>query len=390
MKRRLLPLLLAAALLLGGTAACSAPPPPSPSATPEPTATAEPTAEPAKDYKYAQNAFGKDETVMTINGLEVSWGEYFYWMLTSVQYIEMYFGDVTDWDSACPFDQSKSVREYTEEIALSYLKEFYTIKAYAAEMGVSLPEGDTARLDEIWEQDIEAYGGGDEAAFLEMMESTYLSREIYDSLNTAALLFHDTFADMYGESGEKMSGEEVLAAAQEQGYLRAKHILIMTIDETQQPYSDEIKAEKRSQAEDILSQLASAEDKNARFDELMLEFSEDTGLVAYPEGYTFGPGEMVPEFEEGAKALEPGEYSDIIETAYGYHIIMRLAVSPEDIVTYTNDGKGQNLRYIITNMLYNAKIEEAIGNAEVIFTEKFQDLDIAEVFSPGPKDGADS
>ncbi len=97
-----------------------------------------------------------------------------------------------------------------------------------------------------------------------------------------------------------------------------KHILI----KTEKPAEGEEAAsteEQRAKAEEILTRIKNGED----FDVLLKEFNQDT---AEPDtGYTFGPGEMVPAFEETSFALKINEVSDVVETEHGYHIIKRLA-----------------------------------------------------------------
>ena len=46
-------------------------------------------------------------------------------------------------------------------------------------------------------------------------------------------------------------------------------------------------------------------------------------MTTFPDGYTFGDGQMVQEFEDGTRALEEYALSDIVESSYGYHIILR-------------------------------------------------------------------
>ena len=126
------------------------------------------------------------------------------------------------------------------------------------------------------------------------------------------------------EDGIIETSDESLAKEFEEKYFKAQHILITTTDSlTGEPLSDEEKAEKRKQAEDILKRVNSGED----FKKLAETYSEDPGKAQYPDGYVFTEKEMVEEFENATKALEIGSVSGIVETSYGYHIIKRLPVS---------------------------------------------------------------
>ncbi len=91
----------------------------------------------------------------------------------------------------------------------------------------------------------------------------------------------------------------------------ASHILFKVED----PAKD---AEVRARAESVLKQVQAGGD----FAELAARYSEDTASAQ--QGGNLGPfprGRMVPEFENTAFALKPGEVSGLVRTQFGYHII---------------------------------------------------------------------
>ena len=104
-------------------------------------------------------------------------------------------------------------------------------------------------------------------------------------------------------------------------------------NEEEQVWARHILVETEEEAQDVLARLESGED----FAALAQEVSIDTGTASDGGDLGwFGRGRMVPEFEEAAFALEPGEISQPVETSYGYHIIqvMDKGIRPMDDTAY--------------------------------------------------------
>jgi peptidyl-prolyl cis-trans isomerase C len=108
--------------------------------------------------------------------------------------------------------------------------------------------------------------------------------------------------------------------------IKASHILIKL--ETQSDESQQRQAKKK--IEEIQQKLKDGQD----FSELAKNFSEGPSNVKGGDLGYFSRGKMVPPFEEAAFALKPGEISDIVQTQYGYHLILVTDRNPEKIINY--------------------------------------------------------
>ena len=99
--------------------------------------------------------------------------------------------------------------------------------------------------------------------------------------------------------------------------VRASHILLKTEGKDD--------AAVKKEAEDVLAKAKAGAD----FAELATKYSEDDSNKDKGGDLGFFPkGQMVPEFDAVAFAMQPGQISDLVKTQFGYHIIKMVERKP--------------------------------------------------------------
>ncbi len=330
-------------------------------------------APPAKTGLMVEGKLMEDPGVMvTVGEYEIPFDYYRYYYLTYKDTYDMYYGDTT-WDT--DFDHSKAnmLKEMTE----SAIQRAYALQILAQEENITLTDEELASIEDEITAQKEVFGDDFDDRLRQMH---YTSEDMYRDIAQQQMLQKKAQTE-YTERLTAEMGDDIIADAQD-GYATAKHILIGPIE---QPVNEDLSAADTGEdtsvsvpadgeeadpdaevedpamaaayarAEELLAEIRSSSDPAATFDELMNEYSEDPGLATSPDGYTFGPGEMVDEFYDGTMALEVGEISDPIKSSYGYHIIMRVPLDEEYVDEYFETNRDS----IISSAVYE-KFQERL------------------------------
>ena len=101
----------------------------------------------------------------------------------------------------------------------------------------------------------------------------------------------------------------------------ARHILF-TADENS---SETLHSEKSSRAAEIMERARGGEN----FAELAKKYSEGPSKDSGGDLGFFGPGSMVPAFDAAVFAMKPGEISEVVQTRFGYHVILLEEITPQ-------------------------------------------------------------
>lgn len=369
MKHRLLAALLAAGLLLS-LCACQGPdadPSGDPSASP--SASADPSASPSAgeitaDLSQSLLAFSAgmegDDAALTVNGQEVPADLFLYWLALNCASLEQYL--------ALYGLSGISVGDYAQELlqdSLTVTANYVLIEQKALEYGCPLTDEQAADIRE---------------QLLANGQETYDNQKLLFGLTDETMEFIFAVDAYYTNLLEALVPDPTQAELEQyvsdNGIFGVKHILLLTTDkEVEQEdgttlSASQYNAQQNALAQELLAQLQASDDMESLFDQLMNEYSEDTGLSAYPDGYVYdNTTSLVDGFREATLELEPGQLSGVVETDYGYHILLRLPVDPEDY------------RAAFRQSELNGQVNQWVESAQITPSPKVEALDVADFYA---------
>lgn len=138
--------------------------------------------------------------------------------------------------------------------------------------------------------------------------------------------------------------EKEIASLPATGEVRARHIIVETKEE----------------AADIIAKL----DAGGDFEALAREHSKDGAAAQGGDLGYFGPGQMVPEFEAAAFALDVGKHSaEPVETQFGWHVIK--VEDKRDRQPPAYEEVAEQFRGLLLREAYFATVSQLRGAAEI-------------------------
>lgn len=307
---------------------------------------------------YAAGLSG-DETLLTVNGQEIPADLFLYYLSFNCAYFEYSYGLY-----------GYTVETYADSLldgAVSMAAYYVLMEQMSQQYGCLLTDEQQTKVEE------KMYADGTEA--YEQVKALYgLDDDAMKFIHAAEYYYSNLLEALVSDPTEDDLNQYIADA----GIFSVKHILLKTTTEdikdddgnvTQT--ADEHNAAQKALAEDLLAQINAADDLGTTFDALMNEYSEDgrdsDGNLGAPDGYTFNASDsLVDGFREASLALEPGQVSGIVETSFGYHIILRLEV--EDLDSYSDACREYQLDELVTQWL---------DEADIVRADALTDLDVS-------------
>jgi len=331
------------------------------------------------DFDSAIAAFPPDTIMLTAGEFTLTWAELYVFLFRTVSTLVHSYGGPLDWSE--PLDPGQTLADVILEFSTEEALNFMAFRNGASIINLQISDVDLKDFNENLEEFYEVYGEmyGDADAMEESLRENagFYSLQVFEDFFMTDFLVSLLFNELYGENGASIPDEKLEDFASEYDFMMAMHILRL---KSEDPDDDPL-----GEAEDILAQLKAKEgsdDFEEYFYELMHEMSEDFGgLMSYPNGYLFLHRDMVEEFSDTTAALEIGEMSGIVETVYGYHIILRIPIDFDAVPSeFSREGRNDSLRRIVAYEDFDKRHIEWMELLNPVFTPEYNSITLSEIF----------
>ena len=311
------------------------------------------------DFLGAFNTFEPDTIMMTTaGGHTVTWEKMFFGFYGAIMNVLEALGEIADWYQV--FGEGVTLTDIVFDMAERAVLRHMAIEHGAAIYGIHLSQEDLDVIQTRIEIAIEHHDGIDNLMRGLWYESGIRTLSMLEYILEIESLTASIFLALFEENGILSTDEGIdeFFATGDYGFLMAKHILISFEGDPESA---------RERADEIWERLSeyTGDDIELFFDELMHLYSDDPGLLHFPQGYLFEPAEMVPEFSQGAYELEFGQFSRPIESVHGFHIIFRVPISNASI-----------------SDIFSSMLTSWFDALQPVFTQEFYSIVLSEMFLP--------
>lgn len=227
--------------------------------------------------------------------------------------------------------------------------------------------GDT----KIAETDVLNYIRNMDPQFAQQFQSEEGIKQIIDELIRQELLYKDAIENKMDEEEEFLKVLEDTRSSLIKSYAFSKAIEGVNIDEKEvMEYFESVKEQYKQPAgvhaahilvdeEEKAKEIIEKINKGEEFETLAKEFSSCPSKDNGGDLGVFYPGQMVPEFDQKAFAMEEGEISEPVKTQFGYHIIKVIEKTEEKEANF--DEVRENIRMELMRQKQQAAYLEKVN-----------------------------
>jgi len=319
-------------------------------------------------------AFLPPDTVMIEipNLTPVLWEEMFYDIQMMRHNLEMW-APIENWNAIFegnPDGGEVTYIEFVMQHAIDSALERRALEAMFTDLGETIDESVFAEARQNY---LEMFGVDDEG-FALILEENFLTEGVLRYLTNINYMHERTEEALLNAT--PIGEDEIAAFIEEHKVLRAQHILLMGSED---PEEDEaILAEAMALYEEL--QRLSGDALFTRFAEMIETYGEDPGMESNPDGYTFMPEAMVPEFSDTTMALEIYGVSEPVRSSFGYHIILRLPVESDELVMVGGMMPPMSFAQLLAGGQFEEALERARFGLAYTLTQDLEQLDLQLLF----------